>query len=191
MRDQVARRRIAGALFALTLSSFSSSSGAASRWNLDPDRTHISFAIDAVGYPRTKGLFHKFDGRIDIDFEHPEHSKVTIRVRSESVDVGSASFSDYLRSVAFFDTTRFPTIDFVSNEVHKLDDHTVRVAGDLTLLGVTRPLSIDVTVRRGSDGRLGFDAETHIDRLAFGMNSGYPLVSRDVQMQVSTEAVAP
>ena len=194
MPKRIALHQILGAMLAPTLSLMSFAVEAASRWSLDPERTHISFAIDAVGYPRTKGLFHQFDGRISIDFEHPERSGVTFHVRSNSIDVGSASFSDYLRSVAFLDSARFPTIDFVSTEVSKLDDRTVRVAGDLTLLGVTRPLSVDVTVRRepgDARGRLGFDAETLIDRLEFGMNSGYPLVSRNVRMQVSTEAIAP
>jgi polyisoprenoid-binding protein YceI len=113
-------------------------------------------------------------------------------VQSQSVDVGSPSFDDYLRSVAFLDSTRFPSIDFVSNSVAKVDDHTVRVTGELTLLGVTRPLSVDVAVEREGSGRaqrLAFLAKTSIDRLAFGMNSGFPLVSRDVELVISSAAI--
>ncbi len=112
-------------------------------------------------------------------------------MQSQSVDVGSTSFDDYLRSVAFLDAAHFPSIDFVSNSVEKIDDHTVRVSGELTLLGVTKPLSVDVTVRRDSGGgphRLDFMAKTSIDRLAFGMNSGFPLVSREVELVISSEA---
>jgi polyisoprenoid-binding protein YceI len=105
------------------------------------------------------------------------------------VDVGSASFDDYLRSDAFLNSTRFPSIDFVSNSVAKVDDHTVRVTGELTLLGVTRPLSVDVAVQREGGGRLAFLAKTNVDRLAFGMNSGFPLVSRDVELVISSAAV--
>ena len=106
------------------------------------------------------------------------------------MDVGSASFDDYLRSDAFLNSTRFPSIDFVSSSVAKVDDHTVRVIGELTLLGVTRPLSVDVAVEReGGGGRLAFLAKTNIDRLAFGMNSGFPLVSRDVELVISSAAV--
>ena len=113
---------------------------------------------------------------------------MAFHVRSQSVDVGSPSFDDYLRSVAFLDAARFPSIDFVSSSVEKVDDHTVRVTGELTLLGVTRPLSVDVAVQRGS-ARLAFLAKTSIDRLAFGMNSGFPLVSREVELVISSEAV--
>ncbi len=133
----------------------------------------------------------RFEGRISVDFEHPGKSSVAFHVQSQSVDVGSSSFDDYLRSVAFLDAARFPSIDFVSNSVEKIDDHTVRVSGDLTLLGVTKPLSVNVAVRRESRGgsaRLAFQAKTNIDRLDFGMTSGFPLVSRDVELVISSEA---
>ncbi|MGA7198920.1 MAG: YceI family protein [Roseiarcus sp.] len=164
---------------------------AATNWKIDPSRTQIAFAIDAIGYPRTEGHFRRFEGRISVDFERPEKSSVAFHVQSGSVDVGSSSFSDYLRSAAFLDADRFPTIDFVSTSVQRVNDHMVRVSGDLTLLGVTKPLSVDVAVTRDAGGgrqRLEFQAETHIDRLEFGMNSGFPLVSRDVQLVISSGA---
>ncbi len=164
---------------------------ASANWRIDPSRTHIAFAIDAVGYPRTHGQFRLFAGRISVDLDHPDKSKVAFHVQSQSVDVGSTSFDDYLRSVAFLDAARFPSIDFVSSSVEKVDDHTVRVTGELTLLGVTRPLSVDVAVQpeRSGGQRLDFLAKTSIDRLAFGMNSGFPLVSRDVELVISSAAV--
>ena len=127
---------------------------AAANWRIDPARTQIAFAIDAVGYPRTEGKFRRFEGRISIDFEHPDKSGVAFHVQSGSVDVGSASFSDYIRSVAFLDSAKYPSIDFDSTSVQRINDHTVRVSGELTLLGVTRPLSVDVTVARRYPQRL-------------------------------------
>ena len=72
---------------------------AAVNWKIDPARTHIAFAIDAIGYPRTHGEFRQFTGRISVDFAHPDKSSVSFHVQSQSVDVGSGSFDDYLRSV--------------------------------------------------------------------------------------------
>jgi polyisoprenoid-binding protein YceI len=164
---------------------------AATNWKIDPSRTQIAFAIDAVGYPRTEGHFRRFEGRISVDFDKPEKSSVAFHVQSGSVDVGSSSFSDYLRSAAFLDADRFPSIDFVSTSVQRVNDHMVRVSGDLTLLGVTKPLSVDVAVTHDAGGgrqRLDFQAETRIDRLEFGMNSGFPLVSRDVRLVISSGA---
>jgi polyisoprenoid-binding protein YceI len=161
-----------------------------SKWRIDPARTTIAFAIDAVGFPRTLGRFEAFDGRIVVDFDRPERSSVAFHVRAESVDVGSASFSDYLRSPAFLDASAHPTIDFVSTSVEKIGDRAVRVSGDLTLLGVTKPLTVDVAVARSAaeKGPLEFEARTRIDRLEFGMNSGFPLVSRDVDLTIRSAA---
>ncbi len=163
---------------------------AVSEWRIDPARTTIAFAIDAVGYPRTEGRFDAFDGKIAIDFSRPNKSRVAFHVRSASVDVGSASFADYLRSSAFLDAAKYPSIDFVSTSVEKLNDHAVRVSGDLTLLGVTKPLTVDVDVERptGRKGQLEFSARTRIDRLEFGMNSGFPLVSPNVDLTIKSEA---
>jgi polyisoprenoid-binding protein YceI len=186
------RARLACAALILGILPQDVSAAAAANWRIDPGRTHIAFAIDAVGYPRTRGQFRQFAGRISVDFEHPDKSAVTFHVQSQSVDMGSASFDDYLRSVAFLDSSRFPSIDFVSSSVAKVDDHTVRVTGELTLLGVTRPLSVDVAVQReggGGAARLAFLAKTNIDRLEFGMNSGFPLVSRDVELVISSAAI--
>ena len=160
---------------------------------IDPARTRVGFSIDAVGYPRTHGVFHKFDGRIDVDFDHPERSHVAFRVDAGSADVGSPGFSDYVKSRGWLDAERHPSIDFVSREVRKLDERTVHVTGDLTLLGVTRPLEVDVTVRRPAEsgGRLGFAAHTSINRLEYGMNAGFPVVARDVMLDISTETATP
>jgi polyisoprenoid-binding protein YceI len=159
------------------------------RWGVDPAHTEIAFSIDAVGYPRTEGRFTRFDGRIAIDLDRPERSRVAFHVETRSVDVGSSSFSDYLRSAAFLDAARYPSIDFVSTSVAKLNDHAIRVSGELTLLGVTKPLDVDVEVKRLAGGhRFGFVADADIDRLAFGMTSGFPLVSRDVALHIASEA---
>jgi polyisoprenoid-binding protein YceI len=192
-RDSLVQRaRILCAILALgVLAQTPMPAFAAANWRIDPGRTHIAFAIDAVGYPRTHGQFRQFAGRISVDLDHPDRSSVAFHVQSQSVDVGSPSFDDYMRSVAFLDAAHYPSIDFVSKSVEKLGDHTVRVTGDLTLLGVTRPLSVDVEVQRevGGGDRLDFLAKTSIDRLAFGMNSGFPLVSREVELVISSEAV--
>ncbi len=186
-------RWIASAITALAVLQTMTAPAFAAVWRIDPAKTTIAFAIDAVGFPRTEGRFDRFEGRISVDFEHPDRSSVIFHVQAQSVDVGSASFSDYLRSTAFLDLAAHPSIDFVSTSVKKINDRAVRVTGDLTLLGVTRPIAVDVAVV-DQDGaprpRLAFRAETMIDRLAFGMNSGYPLVSREVDLKISSVAEA-
>lgn len=185
------RRRAGGAaVLAALLLGAPEAALPSSSWAIDPARTRISFSIDAIGYPRTEGEFRRFEGRISVDFDRPARSRVTFHVQSASVDVGSASFSDYLRSAAFLDCARFNEITFASTGVEKIDDRLVRVTGDLTMLGVTRPLTVDVEVRPlpgATRARLEFTARATIDRLEFGMNSGFPLISRNVDLTVASE----
>jgi polyisoprenoid-binding protein YceI len=128
-----------------------------------------------------------------IDFDRPSRSRVDFRVATKSVDVNSATMDDYLRSEVFFNVARFPSMGFVSTSVEKRDEHHARVTGDLTMLGVTRPISLDVEVARklaGTNQRVGFKATGVINRLDFGMNSGYPLISDAIHLTVTTEASA-
>ena len=172
------------------LATIADSTGA-SHWAIDPARTHIDFEIDAVAFPRTHGEFKKFSGGISVDFDHPERSRVEFHVDTASAEVGSLSFSSYVRSEALLNAPHFPTIEFVSTSVRKIDERTVRVTGNLTMLGVIRPLDVEVDVQGGADGshkRLEFVAKARIDRLEFGMTSGYPVISRDVDLVISSEA---
>lgn len=159
---------------------------------IDPTRTSIHFVVDAVGWPPTRGTFGSFSGRIAVDLSRPEMSSVVFRVAAQSIDVGSPSFDAYLRGDAFFDVARYPNITFVSDRVEKVDDHHARVSGDLTLRGVTRPFAVDVAVESGAGerGRLRFRATGTVHRLEFGMNAGFPAISNDVDLIISTEAEA-
>ncbi|MGH6862977.1 MAG: YceI family protein [Methylocella sp.] len=181
------------ALLALALIAATVAAQARSSWKIDPSQTHVRFWVDAIGWPRTAGEFKSFEGRIDIDFDRPSRSRVDFRVAAKSVDTDSATLNDYLRSVIFLNVTNFPDMRFISTSVEKRDEHLARVTGDLTMLGVTRPISLDVEVARklaGAKQRVGFKATGVINRLDFGMNSGYPLISDAIHLTVATEASA-
>jgi polyisoprenoid-binding protein YceI len=164
---------------------------AQSQFRIDPARTHIGFSIDAVGFPQTRGEFHQFMGRLAVDFDRPQRSRVTFEVMAASVDTRSAGLDDYVRGRAFLNAGQYPTITFASTGVEKLDDRTVRVAGDLTMLGVTRPAEFTVVVDRNvaRRGVIGFHAQGTIERSQFGMISGQPLISDDITITVATEAL--
>jgi polyisoprenoid-binding protein YceI len=181
------------ALLGLVLVAATVAAQARSSWKIDPSQTHVRFWVDAIGWPRTAGEFKSFEGRIDIDFDRPSRSRVEFRVAAKSVDVDSATLDDYLRSAVFLNVANFPDMRFTSTSVEKRDEHLARVTGDLTMLGVTRPISLDVEVARklaGTNQRVGFKATGVINRLDFGMNSGYPLISDAIHLTVTTEAFA-
>jgi polyisoprenoid-binding protein YceI len=160
-------------------------------FRIDPARTHIAFAIDAIGFPQTRGEFRQFMGRLLVDFDRPQRSRVMFEVFAASLDTMSPGLDDYIRSSAFLNVGQYPTITFSSMMVEKLDQQTVRVAGDLTMLGVTRPAVFTVVVDRKAGRRdaVGFRAQGMIRRSQFGMISGQPLISDNVTITVSTEAL--
>jgi polyisoprenoid-binding protein YceI len=161
---------------------------AAQRWEVDPHRTRIAFGIDSIGWPRTEGEFKQFSGRISIDFDKPQRSKAEFTVDTASLQAGSDALSSLIKSSAFLDAERHPRITFASTSVEKLNDRTARVEGMLTLLGVSKPVAIDVTVDRGTGKRLGFKAAWSIMRSQFGMSAGTPIVADKVDLLVTTEA---
>ena len=181
------------ALLALALIAATVAAQARSSWKIDPSQTHVLFWVDAIGRPRTTGEFKSFEGRIEIDFDRPSRSRADFRVAAKSVDVNSATLDDYLRSEVFLNVARFPDMRFVSTSIEKRGEHHAQVTGDLTMLGVTRSISLDVEVARklaGTNQRVGFKATGVINRLDFGMNSGYPLISDAIHLTVTTEASA-
>ena len=169
------------------------SAAASAAWRIDPAHTTVRFLVDAIGFPRTNGHFSSFAGQLSLDLAHPERSRVAFRVAAASVDVGSPSFDEYLRSQAFFDVANHPNIEFVSTKVKVVDPNHAEVTGDLTLRGVTRPFTISVAVDVAPTPgarRLGFTATGTIPRLAYGMSAGFPAISNDVSLVVTTSALA-
>jgi polyisoprenoid-binding protein YceI len=162
-------------------------------WHIDEAHTSIDFKIDAVGFPTTRGHFSRYTGRILIDFAHPARSFTNFTVDSASVDVGSQTFNDFVRSAALLDVAEFPTLSFQSTQVDKLDPRTARVSGDLTMRGVSRPiaLKVDVETDPAVPGRaVAFLATGIIARSNFGMNFGVPLIDDTLEMTVRTRALS-
>jgi polyisoprenoid-binding protein YceI len=164
---------------------------AAQSWRIDEAHTSIGFKIDAVGFPTTLGHFSHYSGRILIDLEHPSKSFTTFTVDSASVDLGSKSFNDFAKSSILLDAAKFPTLSFTSTQVEKLDPSTARVSGNLTMLGVTKPITLTVNVDRDpvTKGRtIGFLADGMIKRSDFGMTSGFPIINDALEIIVKTRA---
>jgi polyisoprenoid-binding protein YceI len=173
-------------------------------WRIDQTHTSIGFKIDAVGFPATQGRFTRYTGDISIDFDRPAKSYTRFTVESDSVDVGSSSYTDFVKSAALLNVAQFPMMTFASTEVEKLDARTARVVGNLTMLGVTKPFALTVNVdtdrpaktiettetRKVETGRAtAFVATGTIKRSEFGMIFGLPLIDDAVEITVKTRAL--
>jgi polyisoprenoid-binding protein YceI len=161
-------------------------------WRIDETHTSIDFKINAAGFPTTHGRFTHYTGRILIDLERPAKSFTSFTVDSGSVDVGSQTFNDVVKSAVLLDVARFPTLSFSSTQVEKLDPRTARVTGNLTMLGVTKPITLIVNVEAGSSAKghtFAFSATGTLKRSEFGMNFGAPVIDDALEITVKTRAL--
>lgn len=164
------------------------SSAFAMPYRVDPAHTEIAFEIGAKGYPLTHGVFRSFTSQLTIDLDHPQRSSVRFNVASASLDTRAPALDAYVRGPAFLNADAHPDIRFTSTAVEKLDDHTVRVTGNLTMLGVTRTETFTVEVQRGPGAAFAFRVEGAVKRSQYGMTAGLPLISDDVRIIVATRA---
>ena len=127
----------------LILITLASAARANEAYEFDQSRSTISFDVHQF-LGTTHGKFTKFDGKINVDRDHPEKSSVVARIDVRSIDTGIVKRDNHLRSPEFFDTGKFPEITFKSREVKRTGPESGDIAGDLTMHGVTRPITLHV-----------------------------------------------
>ena len=182
------------AIGALTLLGCTAASAATRTepWRIDAAHTSIAFRVDAVGFPQTHGHFTRYSGRILLDFERPAKSFTGFTVEAASVEVGSPVFNEFVKGSMLLDADKFPTLSFSSTSVEKVDGRTARVTGDLTMLGVTKPVTLTVSVDNDGSTRSGiisFIAIGTIKRSDYGMVFGIPLIDDALEITVKTRAL--
>jgi polyisoprenoid-binding protein YceI len=186
--------RIASSLFALV---FAAGAAIASpvQYDMDANHTRVDFSWTHFGFSHPMGRFDKFEGDFRFDPADPTKSTVSVTIPIDSIDTGVAKLDAHLKSPDFFDTARYPTATFKSTRVEANGEHGLKVTGDLTLHGVTRPVVFDVVVNRigphpmGGRAAAGFDATTTIKRSDFGISNYVPNVSDEIAISISTEAM--
>ncbi len=164
-------------------------------WEIDPTHSHVSFAIRVLSVTTTRGRFHALRGRIHIDEQHPANSWVDAQVEAASVDTRNKLRDAHLRSAAFFDAKKYSAITFTSSNVEYAGGQNYRVTGNLTLHGVTKPITFDVVYhgqRTLMDTRTDLTAKATINRHDFGLGQGAAVrlaASAMVTIEIDLEAV--
>ena len=155
----------------------------AGTYTLDKPHASLIFKVGHLGFSNFTGRFTRFDATLQFDPAHPAAAKVevTIDPRSIESDNPPASFLAMLQGADWLDAARYPQMTFRSTRVTALGPKKLRVRGDLTLHGVTRPVDLDVTFNGGYAGhpmdphaRIGFSAHGWLKRSAFGISFGIP-----------------
>lgn len=179
-------RRYAALLLCASLPAWSAES-----FVLDPGHTFPSFEIRHQGISTMRGKFNRSQGRVVLDPQGT--SSIEVSVDASSGDTGHDGLNQKLLGSSFFSTARFPDIRFSAGNVEFADGKPVRAHGNLTLLGVTRPVTLEIRdyactlqflTRRPM---CGADVHAVIKRSDFGMNFGIPLIGDEVKLAVEVE----
>ena len=167
------------------------------RYDLDPNHTRIDFSWTHFGFSHPMGRFDRFDGDFRFDPADPMKSSVTVTIPVSSIDTGVAKLDAHLQTADFFDVANYPTATFKSTRVERAGEHGLKVTGDLTLHGVTKPVVLDVVINKigphpmAGRAAAGFDATATIKRSDFGISNYVPNVSDEIRLSISTEAMVP
>ncbi len=161
-------------------------------FDIDPGHSRIWFDVSHQGYSVMRGLFRDFGGTFNFDADNPAASSLDITIQAASVNMFHEGLNDHLKRDDFFGVETYPELHFVSTGVEAMGDH-LTVHGDLTILGQTNPVSLDVTqnllgqTRNGAD-KVGFSASTSLDRTDYGMTFGAPNIGTDIDISIQIEA---
>lgn len=155
---------------------------------------YIQFKIKHLGYSWLAGRFNEFGGNFSYDDKNPTASRIKVNINPASIDSNHAERDKHLRGKDFLDVGKFPEAVFVSTGYQDLGNGKARLAGDLTLRGVSRPISIDVEqIGHGPDPwggyRRGFHGTTEFNLADFGIDYDLGPASRSILLELSVEGV--
>jgi polyisoprenoid-binding protein YceI len=164
---------------------------AAEDYAMDPMHAGVGFKISHLGLSWVQGRFDRFAGGFTLDPDDANRCSFVMTINADSVDTNNQKRDDHLRSPDFFNVKQFPTITFKSTSVKAIPDG-YQVTGDLSLHGVTRPVTLGVMGGRKAEfpkgvQRTGFSTEVTLKRSEFGMDKLSPAVGDDVYIVISFE----
>jgi polyisoprenoid-binding protein YceI len=170
-------------------------------YEVDPSHTQVMFKVRHMGISTVTGRFNRFAGTFAYDPANPAASWVTATIDAASIDTDNDRRDNHLRSSDFFAADSYPTLTFQSTRVEPAGDGRLKVAGDLSIRGVTKPVVLDVVLEGaalGQGGRpmTGWTAETTVDRMDYGLKwnrlteAGGWVVADEVRILLEVEARA-
>ncbi len=169
-------------------------------YTIDPTHSRIGFVARHAMVTKVRGSFNEFDGSGYLDAENPANSKLELTIQAASIDTRSPDRDAHLRSNDFFDMEAYPEIKFVSTAIEQTSDDEFKVTGDLTIKGVTKPVSVDFeytgsAVDPYQNRRIGLEGKTTVNRKDWGVNwnaaleAGGVLVSEKVTLEFEVSAI--
>ena len=163
-------------------------------YKLDPGHTMVLFSWNHFGFSNPTANLGQVDGTLVYDEAAPTKSTVEATLPLAGLDTFVPKLDEHLKSADFLDAAKFPTVTFKSTKVTSAGKDKLKVTGDLTVHGVTKPVTLDVTVNKVGPHPMmkvqtaGFDATATIKRSDFGVGAYVPNVSDEIKIRITTEA---
>jgi polyisoprenoid-binding protein YceI len=179
------------------LAAIASSAAANEIYKIDPAQSAIEFRLSHM-MGKVVGRFTKFDGKIDLDRDHPQQSSVTVKIQTASIDTGIVKRDAHLRSEEFFNAAKYPVITFESRSVTQTGPQSGDILGDLTMHGMTKPITLHVklaTLLPGSTKHSHWEVTSDpIKRGEFGLMfkpslEAISMIGKEVTPTIAIEAV--
>jgi polyisoprenoid-binding protein YceI len=167
---------------------------------VDPAHSRIGFVARHAMVTKVRGSFTEFEGTVFLNEQDPTQSRARIVIKVHSIDTGNAERDNHLRSNDFFAMDEFPEITFTSTAAEKVGDEDFKLTGDLTVKGVTKPVTIDFAYQGTAKDpygnlRAGFEGKTTINRRDFGvttnlaLETGGVLVSDKIALELDVSLI--
>jgi polyisoprenoid-binding protein YceI len=169
----------------------------AEKYDIDASHSEVVFGWNHFGFSNPTARFDKIEGSVLLDKADLTKSSISVSLPLESLDTRVGKLDEALKSPDFFDAAKYPTITFTSTKVEETGENSLKITGDLTIHGVTRPVTLDAKVNKIGIFEIpgvikaqaaGFDATTVIRRSDFGVTKYVPAVSDEIPVRITLDA---
>ncbi len=166
-------------------------------YKLDPGHTNVLASWTHLGFSNPSVNFGQADGTLVYDAAKPAASSVQVKLPLSGLSALADNFYDHLTGAGWFDAAKYPDATFKSTKVEAAGKNKLKVTGDLTIRGITKPVVLDVTLNKTGEHpmakrpAIGFDATGTVKRSDFGLGKNAPAVSDEVRLRITTEALVP
>ena len=168
----------------------------AAHYTIDPAHSSVSFKVKHMSISKVDGKFEKFSGDFNYDEKNPAAWSTSASIDANSINTSSEGRDKHLKSADFFDTAKFPALNFKSAGVTNAANGKAVLSGILNMHGVEKPISLDLEFGGTAqdpmgNSRAGFEANGKVNRKDFGINPGSPnaMIGEDIEIRISIEGI--